>query len=203
LRARALTESYSNLLAFASSHGLAGWRAAIAPGAVDSFVVLGELLLFAAYLLGWRHGAPYAFGYALAAWGFLLSVGGNAWHAPASRIDMAVAAIWPVTAAAALAGALVITRQLMETSPPASSREPRASSPAARAARARGPAADRKHGRVVDPARQEREQAVIAELVSSGTLPPLEFLRAELGSVRSARRVRDAARAAMNGSGHG
>jgi hypothetical protein len=112
----AVVESYSNLLAFARDHGLSGWRAAIAPGAVDSFVVMGELLLFAAILLHWGKG-PHILGAAMAVWGFLLSVSGNVWHAAmATTADRAVSAIWPVTATAGLAGGLIIVRQIMGTS---------------------------------------------------------------------------------------
>jgi hypothetical protein len=112
----AVVESYSNLLAFALAYGLAGWRAAIAPGAVDSFVIMGELLLFAAILLHWGTSA-HAFGAGMAIWGFLLSVGGNVWHAHAATVaDRVVSAIWPVTATAGLAGALMIVRQAMMAS---------------------------------------------------------------------------------------
>jgi len=108
----AVVESYSNLLAFALAYGLSGWRAAIAPGAVDSFIVMGEMLLFAAILLRWGR-APHGLGVGMAVWGFLLSVGGNVWHAhTATSVDRAVAAVWPVTATAALAGALLIVRQV-------------------------------------------------------------------------------------------
>ena len=109
----AVIESYTNLYEFARAYGLSGWRASIAPGAVDSFIVMGELLLFAAILLRWGKTA-HILGAAMAAWGFLLSVGGNVWHAHAAAVaDRAVSAIWPVTATAGLAGALLIVRQAM------------------------------------------------------------------------------------------
>jgi len=52
----AMTESYTNLLDFAENFGLHGWRADIAPAAIDSFIVMGELLLFTAMIRGWTSG---------------------------------------------------------------------------------------------------------------------------------------------------
>src|SRR5690348_585388 len=93
----AVVESYSNLLAFALDHGLHGWRAAIAPAAVDSFIIMGELLLFASLLLEWDSVLAFSLGAGMAVWGFGLSVAGNVWHAAAATgVDRAVAAIWPV-----------------------------------------------------------------------------------------------------------
>ena len=37
----ALVESYTNLYEFFIAHGLHGWRASIAPGCVDAFIVMG------------------------------------------------------------------------------------------------------------------------------------------------------------------
>jgi hypothetical protein len=186
----AVIESYSNLLAFALAYGLAGWRAVIAPGAVDSFIVMGELLLFAAVLLRWGK-LPHVLGIAMAAWGFLLSVGGNIWHAHAATpVDRAVAAIWPVLATAALAGTLLIVRQVTT-----SSGAP-AIPPARAARRGTGPAA----------ARAAKEQAVLARLLASGEpLPSARQLgRDEFGSYqsKSAKNVLIAARAAQNGGSH-
>lgn len=207
----AVIESYSNLLAFARTYGLSGWRAAIAPGAVDSFIVMGELLLFAAILLGWD-SLPHILGIAMAAWGFALSVAGNVWHAQsATPADRVVSAIWPVTATAGLAGALIIVRQIMKTPgapvpipptdrgtgtelpPPAPSRP----EPSRAAGRARGRAA----ASTVD------EAALLAELLLSGK--PLPSFRswsyAKTGMYRSApaKRVYDQAMARMNGGSHG
>jgi len=174
----AVIESYSNLLAFGNDHGLAGWpvQGAMAPLAVDSFIIMGELLLFASILLRWGM-VPHALGAGMAAWGFALSVGGNVWHAPsATLVDRAVAAIWPVTATAGLAGALIIVRQLMKTPgeaahPPGRStgtglppdpdrEEPRRVRPSRAAKRPPGPAAD------ID------EQALLADLLKRGTPLP-------------------------------
>jgi len=110
----AVVESYSNLLAFARDHGLSGWRLAIAPAAVDSFIIMGELLLFAAILMAWKGWSIWWLGGGMVLWGFLLSVGGNVWHAAsAAPVDRAVAAIWPVTATAGLAGGLIIIKRIM------------------------------------------------------------------------------------------
>lgn len=111
----AVVESYSNLLAFVQAHNLHDWRAVIAPAAVDTFIIMGEVLLFAALLLAWSGKAVYAFAYGMTVWGFLLSVGGNVWHVPsASVIDKSLGAIWPVTATAGLAGCLIIVRRLID-----------------------------------------------------------------------------------------
>ena len=192
----AVIESYSNLLAFALAYGLSGWRAAIAPGAVDSFIIMGELMLFAAVLLDWP-GYAHAAGAVMAVWGFALSVGGNVWHATsATAVDRAVSAIWPVTATAGLAGTLLIVRQVMtasrdKTPPPASHqiRETRrADLPP------RGPAA----------ARKSDNQAMADKLVTSGKpLPSIRSL-AETESITRprAKQVLTAARAGMNGNAH-
>jgi hypothetical protein len=105
-----LVESYSNLLAYFLTHGLHGWRAAIAPGGVDTFIVLGELLLFVSMVRSWP-GWAVAIGIAFAALGFMMSVGGNIWHSASSSLaDHFVSAIWPVTATIGIAGGLVIIK---------------------------------------------------------------------------------------------
>lgn len=208
----AVVESYSNLLAFARAYGLAGWRAAIAPGAVDSFVVMGELLLFAAILLTWGK-VPHILGIAMAAWGFLLSVAGNVWHAAAATpADRAVSAIWPVTATAGLAGALIIVRQIMNTSgapvkatPPASGGTGTQLPPPAPPRVVPSRAASRAPGRAA--ASSVDETALLAELLSSGKpLPSFRSLSFEkTGIYRSApvKRVYEQAQARMNGGSHG
>ena len=113
--ATAIVESYSNLVAFALAYGLHGWRAAIAPLAADAFIVLGELLLFIRVLRHWKDALSLVAGALMTLWGFILSVGGNVWHAPAATVaDRAVSAIWPVTATAGLAGGLIIVKRLLE-----------------------------------------------------------------------------------------
>lgn len=113
----AVIESYSNLLAFAVTYGLTGWRADIAPGCVDSFIIMGELLLFVTLTRHWDR-VPYAAGLAMASWGFLISAAGNIWHAPGATIaDQAVSIIWPVTAVAGMAGGLMIIKRVTTKTP--------------------------------------------------------------------------------------
>jgi hypothetical protein len=215
----AVVESYSNLLAFARAYGLAGWRAALAPAAADAFIILGELLLFAAILLRWGT-LPHVLGFGMAIWGFLLSVGGNIWHAPLATIaDRAVSAIWPVTATAGLAGGLIIVRQVMNASgapahppgggtgiqlpPPVPSREeePRRAGAASSPGSAR---ARRGRGRAAAP---EQEQALVAELLAAGgPLPSVMSLSRErygMDRSRMVERALETAKAQMNGSGRG
>lgn len=197
----AIAESYTNLLAFALAYGLAGWRAAIAPGAVDSFVIMGELLLFAAILLHWGRSA-HVLGAGMAIWGFLLSVGGNVWHAHAATIaDRAVSAIWPVTATAGLAGALMIVRQAMtasrEQAPPPvppSRGEPRRVVTRSEASRPGGLAA----------VRAAQDQALTERLLAAGQPFPAGRALAAAESITRprAKRVLQQARAAMNGGSH-
>lgn len=205
----AVVESYSNLLAFARAYGLSGWRAAIAPGAVDSFVVMGELLLFAAILLTWGK-IPHVLGIAMAAWGFLLSVAGNVWHAASATVpDRAVSAIWPVTATAGLAGALIIVRQIMkapgapELLPPTARGTGTQLPPPAPLVQEPRRAARKVAGRA---AASVDEAALLARLLSSGEpLPSFRSLSlAETGLERSApvKRVHAQAQARMNGGGH-
>lgn len=204
----AVTESYSNLLAFALAYGLSGWRAAIAPAAVDSFIIMGELLLFAAILLAWGR-VPHILGAGMAVWGFALSVGGNVWHAAAATVaDRAVAAIWPVTATAGLAGGLIIVRQIMTpdipVTPPGRDTGMLPQVPARRELHRAPPA--RKARRGPGPAVPVDEQELLAELLASGKpLPSLRALSLEkTGLVRSrpVERVLGTARAQVNGSGY-
>lgn len=209
----AVVESYSNLLAFARVHHLDGWRLAMAPVAVDSFIILGELLLFAAILLAWKGWGAYWLGSGMAVWGFLLSVGGNVWHASsASPVDRAVAAIWPVTATAGLAGGLIIIKRVMAsrgpgvTAVPVVTAEKPSPVPASR---------NRESASGVVPGRAARttglvtasahEQDVILRLVTTGRpFPSIRKLAASDfgGSVRASQRVLKLASARMNGAGH-
>jgi hypothetical protein len=206
----AIIESYSNLLAFARAHELTGWRLAIAPTAVDSFIVMGELLLFAAILNNWEGKSAYWLGGGMAVWGFLLSVGGNVWHASAaSGIDRGVAAVWPVTATAGMAGGLIIIKRVMAgrsgpgvtVAPAAAVRKP---SPAPR--REPRPARPVRAARTAElAAAPDRERQVALGLVASGEpLPSYRKLAAVEfdGSYRKAQRVLVMARAEMNGAGH-
>lgn len=196
----AVVESYSNLLAFALAYGLAGWRAAIAPGAVDSFIIMGELLLFAAILLRWGKTA-HVLGASMAVWGFLLSTGGNVWHAHAATVaDRAVSAIWPVTATAGLAGALMIVRQAMTASravpppvPPSRGEPRRVVTPRA-ASRPGGLAA----------VKAAQDEVLIRKLLETGQSLPSEraLAAAELVTRPRAKRILTAARASLNGQEH-
>jgi hypothetical protein len=219
----AIVESYSNLLAFARDHGLAGWRAAIAPGAADSFIIMGELLLFAAILLRWGK-LPHALGAGMAIWGFLLSLGGNIWHAAAATpLDRAVAGIWPVTATAGLAGGLIIVRQIVMASgapaaprgegtgtplpPPAPSREETGlvSSRGARRAPGRTAAALVPADGAAEPARID--VALLKELLTSPemlkrSVRSLSLEKAGIQRSRTVERTLEEARRRMNGGGH-
>jgi hypothetical protein len=154
----AIVESFANQVDFALAHGMVTWHGRIAPVAVDAFIVMGEVLLFAGILLRWRGFWLYFYAGFLTAFGFAMSVGANVFRdTPLPlRADQAVQAIWPVTATAALTGCLIIIKRLIsgprplpapsaaeETPPPAqasSRREPR---PPKRAARLAGLAAAR------------------------------------------------------------
>lgn len=208
----AITESYSNLLAFARDHGLTGWRLAIAPAAVDSFIVMGELLLFAAILLAWKGKSAYWLGGGMAVWGFLLSVGGNVWHASAASVtDRGVAAVWPVTATAGMAGGLIIIKRVMagrsgsgETVAPAVAvRKP---SPAPRPRREPQPARPARAARPAElAAASDHERQVmlrLLELPAGARLPSRRTLAGTDfgGSIRKAERVLSLARAGMNGA---
>jgi hypothetical protein len=211
----AIIESYSNLLAFARVHGLTGWRLAIAPAAVDSFIVMGELLLFAAILLAWRGKSAYWLGGGMAVWGFLLSVGGNVWHASAASVtDRGVAAVWPVTATAGMAGGLIIIKRVMAgrsgsgvtVAPAAAVREP---PPVPRPRREpRQPARPARAARPADlAAASAHERQVMLRLLElpAGALPGRRTLAVTDfgGSIRKAERVLALVRAGMNGAGSG
>ena len=217
----AVVESYSNLLAFARDHGLSDWRAAMAPAAVDSFVIMGELLLFAALLREWAAKSPYVIGGAMAIWGFALSVGGNVWHAPAATIaDRGVSAIWPVTATAGLAGGLIIAKRLIsdrKTAVPA--KAAKAAKPAAEPAPEQPPPAPDPAVREPRPSRAARApglaaardatEAQLARELTAAVQPwPSDRALAASdarygGSRRKAARVRQLAVTMSNGGGNG
>jgi len=145
----AIAESYSNLMAFGMAHGMTAWHGAIAPVAVDAFIVMGEVLLLAGILLRWTGRLLYAYAGALVVLGFGMSVGGNVFRATPLPLwaDRAVQAIWPVTATAALTGCLIIIKRLLAapgSPPPAPASSPRKPRPATgRAVRDPEPAAAR------------------------------------------------------------
>lgn len=109
----ALTESYVNLYDFAITHGLHGWRARVAPLCVDTFIVMGETLLFVAFARSWRKIRDAWLAWLFALFGFGMSVSGNIWHTADARLsDRLVSAVFPVTAAAAMAGCLSVVHKL-------------------------------------------------------------------------------------------
>ena len=209
----AIVESYSNLLAFALDHGLHGWRAAIAPAAVDSFIVMGELLLFASVLRAWDSALAYSVGCGMAVWGFGLSVAGNVWHASAATpVDRAVAAIWPVTATAGLAGGLIIIKRVMAsrgagvTAVPARTAEKPSPVPASRIRETASGVVPGRAARTTGlVAASAHEAEVIVRLVTAGRpFPSIRKLAASDfgGSIRASDRVLKLAAARMNGAGH-
>lgn len=109
----ALTESYVNLYDFAITHQLYGWRARVAPLCVDTFIVMGETLLFVAFARRWRKIRDAWLAWLFIAAGFGMSVSGNIWHKQgASLTDKLVSAVFPVTALAAMAGCLSVVHKL-------------------------------------------------------------------------------------------
>jgi hypothetical protein len=119
-----MMESYTNLYDFARNHELHGWRAGAAPGAVDSFIVLGELLLFVAVHRGWtayretgKFRVPASItlaGWALAAFGFTLSVLGNLDHLiSAGVVTRLMSAVFPISATVAMAAGLMILKRVV------------------------------------------------------------------------------------------
>lgn len=213
--ATAIAESYSNLVTFGLAHGMRTWHGAIAPLAVDTFIVLGELMLFGGLLLHWHGKGFYSYAVFLAIGGFAMSVGGNIFRAVSLPLwaDRAVQAIWPVTATAALTGCLIISKRLLavrvpahQSPPPAPAREPRTRAVRVKA-RVPGPAAAGTAGRkraIEDDLARELAQ----DLIGAGTKLPgkARYARTEPrlgGSVRAAEYVLELARAGSNGSGHG
>lgn len=120
-----MMESYTNLYDFAKNHELHGWRAGAAPGAVDSFIVLGELLLFVAVHRGWtayretgKFRVPASItlaGWALTLFGFTLSVLGNLDHLiSATVVTRLMSAVFPVSATVAMAAGLMILKRVVK-----------------------------------------------------------------------------------------
>jgi hypothetical protein len=228
----AVIESYSNLVAFSLAHGIPAWHGAIAPVAVDSFIVMGELLLFAGILLHWRGWGLYLFAALLVVGGFAMSVGGNVWHsASATTLDRAVQAIWPVTATAALTGCLIIIKRLLANRKPAAARPAKAAKAAPEPA-APGPAGSDQSEDTPEPpssapdptageprarravpapglaaARDETEAQLARELTATAQPWPADRALAASderygGSRRKAARVLQLAAAMSNGGGH-
>lgn len=221
----AIVESYSNLVAFSLAHQIPDWHGRIAPLAVDSFIIMGEMMLFAGLLLHWRGKGYYVYAVFLALGGFALSVGGNIFrHVPLPVwTDRAVQAIWPITATAALTGCLIIIKRVMNDR----------AQPGARAVAAPVPAAVQAPPSAQAPSRElpiteesddgtarapgltaaspatlihlsEREIEVALSLRDRDPLPGEQKLMGESGlSRRRSRAVLDAVRAGRNGGHHG
>lgn len=119
-----MIESYTNLLDFAENHQLHGWRADIAPGSVDAFIVIGEFLLFLAVYRSWNASrqmgkvkmpaSMVAFGWSLAIFGFTLSVLGNLGHlVDAGAVTRLMSAVFPVSATVGMAALLMILKRVV------------------------------------------------------------------------------------------
>lgn len=110
----AFAESYRGLLDWANRHGMYGFWGDAWPLQVDSFIVIGELVLFLAAVEGWR------FRHRLGAWaasliGLVVSVAGNSGSiGNASPADHITHAIPPVAGFAGLAFGVFIVKRVLE-----------------------------------------------------------------------------------------
>jgi uncharacterized protein DUF2637 len=118
----AFAESYRGLYEWALRHGLSGFWAAAFPLQVDSFIGVGELVLFVATVDRWklrhRSGA-----WAVALLGLAVSVAGNIGHIAAHDAQSrGTAAVPPVAAFAALWLGLAVLKRILarlaEMAPP-------------------------------------------------------------------------------------
>ena len=110
----AFAESYRGLYEWALRHGLAGFWAAAFPLQVDSFIGVGELVLFVATVDRWklRHRAG---AWAVALLGLAVSVAGNIGHVAAHDAQSrGTAAVPPVAAFAALWLGLAVLKRVLE-----------------------------------------------------------------------------------------
>jgi hypothetical protein len=118
--AAAFAESYRGLYDWALHHGLSGFWAAAFPLQVDTFIAVGELVLFVATVDSWqwRHRAG---AWAVAACGLAVSVAGNIGHVAAHDLQSrGTAAVPPVAAFAALwLGLAVLKRVIARRTEPA------------------------------------------------------------------------------------
>jgi uncharacterized protein DUF2637 len=101
----AIAESYRNLWVVAGWSGLHGFWQAIAPAVVDSFIIVGEALLFVALARNWRDWPIRLYGWSLALGGFAVSLAGNVYARP-------VFALFPVAATAGLAAGLMVVKRV-------------------------------------------------------------------------------------------
>ena len=111
-------ESYRGLFVWALHHGLAGFWAAAFPLQVDSFIGVGELVLFVAMVGRWtlrqRAGA-----WVVALLGLAVSVAGNIGHVAAHDAQSrGTAAVPPVAAFAALWLGLTVLKRVLSSRTP-------------------------------------------------------------------------------------
>jgi hypothetical protein len=98
----AFTESYRGLFEWAEHHNLAGFWAAAFPAQIDTFIVIGELVLFVAMVGRWNW-RDRASAWAVALLGLAVSVAGNVGHVAAHDLQSrGTAAVPPLAAFGAL-----------------------------------------------------------------------------------------------------
>ena len=98
----AFTESYRGLFEWAEHHRLSGFWAAAFPAQVDTFIVIGELVLFVAMVGRWNW-RDRASAWAVALLGLAVSIAGNVGHVAAHDLQSrGTAAVPPVAAFGAL-----------------------------------------------------------------------------------------------------
>jgi hypothetical protein len=197
--AASFAESYRGLYVWALHHGLSGFWAAAFPLQVDSFIGVGELVLFVATVDRWtwreRAGA-----WAVALFGLAVSVAGNIGHVAAHDAQSrGTAAVPPVAAFAALwLGLAVLKRVLGRRAETMPAPEP----PAATGTAAEGtapPAADT----VSSPVPTDAESAALIALratLAAGNPYSNNQLMTRFGLSRAqAAKVRELATAGANG----
>jgi hypothetical protein len=111
--AASFSESYRGLLSWALRHGLAGFWAAAFPVQVDTFIAVGELVLFVAMVDQWDW--PRKLGaWAVALLGLAISVAGNIGHLAAADLSSrATAGVPPLAAFAALWLGLTVLKSVI------------------------------------------------------------------------------------------
>jgi hypothetical protein len=111
--AASFAESYRGLYVWALRHRLSGFWAAAFPLQVDSFIGVGELVLFIATVDQWRRGHR-AGAWAVALLGLAVSVAGNIGHVGATDAQSrGTAAVPPVAAFAALWLGLTVLKRVL------------------------------------------------------------------------------------------
>lgn len=114
----ALAESYHGLTDWANGHLVGGNYAYLWPLMVDVFTVVGEVLLFVGLIDEWKE-EDRRFAWALVSVGLAVSVAGNVGHVGvfATLPDRLTAAVPPIAAWAALAGALGALKRIVGNQP--------------------------------------------------------------------------------------